>query len=102
MCRDVVEEMQRPWADLDDATLLAASGEHPDAFATLYRRYEAVIAGWLLRRCGDPHVAADLTAETFARALLHAARFKDRGGQQAVGWLLAIAGNLHPGGMRWA
>lgn len=87
--------MHRSWHHRTDAEILAGVAADPDAFDAFYRRYEALVAGWLLRRCADPHLAADLAAETFARALLHAGAFRDRGGQPAVGWLLAIAGNLH-------
>lgn len=59
----------------------------------LYERHEAIVAGFLMRRTRDPELTADLTAETFAAALLGAGRFRDEG-QQAVGWLLGIARHL--------
>ncbi len=64
-----------------------------DAFSELYVRHEAIVAGFLVRRTRDPELAADLTAETFAAAIVAAAQFRDEG-QSAIGWLLGIAGNL--------
>lgn len=48
--------------------------------------------GYFLRRVGDPELAADLTAETFAAALGAAARYKPVGATAAP-WLFAIAHN---------
>jgi RNA polymerase sigma-70 factor (ECF subfamily) len=75
---------------LTDAELLAAARKDPDAFAAFYRRYECLILGYLLRRSGDPEVAADLTAEVFAAALRAAGRYRPES-PNAVGWLLTIA-----------
>jgi RNA polymerase sigma factor (sigma-70 family) len=51
------------------------------------------VAGYLIRRTRDPDLTADLTAETFAAAILGADRFRDEG-RSAVSWLLGIARNL--------
>jgi RNA polymerase sigma factor (sigma-70 family) len=77
----------------DGALLRRAAAGDRDAFSTLYARYEAIVAGFLVRRTRDPELAADLTAETFAAAVLGAAGFRDDG-QSAVGWLLVIARKL--------
>jgi RNA polymerase sigma-70 factor (ECF subfamily) len=78
--------------DADDADLLAASHSDPDAFAVFYRRYERLVAGWLVRQCRRPDLAAELAAEVFAAAYLAAPRF--RGGPEPAGaWLLGIARN---------
>ncbi len=80
-------------ADLDkcaDAVLLAGTFADPDAFAAFYRRYERLILGYMLRRTGDPELAADLSAEVFASALRSARRYRPEG-PSAVGWLLTIA-----------
>lgn len=79
---------------LSDGELLrrAAAGESA-AFSVLYVRYEAVVAGLLVRRGRDPELAADLTAETFAAAIVGAGGFRDAG-QAALAWLLGIARNL--------
>jgi RNA polymerase sigma-70 factor (ECF subfamily) len=62
------------------------------AFIEFYRRYERLVAGWLVRRTGDAELAADLTAEVFAAAYLAAPRFRD-GPEPAGAWLLGIARN---------
>ena len=48
------------------------------------------LLGYFARRTRDPEVAADLTAETFASALVARRRFKP-GGPPAAAWLFAIA-----------
>jgi RNA polymerase sigma factor (sigma-70 family) len=73
-----------------DAVLLAGTRADPDAFAAFYRRYERLILGYLLRRTGDPELAADLTAEVFAAALRAASRYRPES-SSAAGWLLTIA-----------
>jgi RNA polymerase sigma-70 factor (ECF subfamily) len=60
------------------------------AFAEFYARYEPAVLAYHRRRVGLPEVAADLTAETFARALASRTRFKPSRGT-AVGWLFGIA-----------
>lgn len=59
-----------------------------------YVRYEVIIAAFLVRRTSDPELAADLTAETFAQAVVGAHRFRDEGQPSAIGWLLGIARHL--------
>jgi RNA polymerase sigma-70 factor (ECF subfamily) len=80
-------------ASSDGQLLRAAAAGDRDAFSELYERYETIVAGFLVRRDRDPQLAADLTAETFAAAILGASAFRDEG-QSAVGWLLGIARNL--------
>jgi hypothetical protein len=71
----------------DGELLRRAADRDREAFSTLYVRYEAIVAGYLVRRTRDPDLAADLTAETFAAAVLGARGFRDEG-QSAIGWLL--------------
>jgi RNA polymerase sigma factor (sigma-70 family) len=62
----------------------------PEAFAALYRRNERAVAAFLMRRTGRAELAADLTSEVFAAALI-AWR---SGGERAVheqAWLYGIA-----------
>jgi RNA polymerase sigma-70 factor (ECF subfamily) len=60
------------------------------AFIALYAEHSRPLAGYFLRRTGNPETAADLVAETFAAALAGRRRFDpDRG--PAVGWLYGIA-----------
>ena len=68
-----------------------ASGSFdPDAFAELYHRNERAIAGFLMRRTGSAELAADLTAEVFAAALL-AWRRHARPALDEQAWLFGIA-----------
>jgi RNA polymerase sigma-70 factor (ECF subfamily) len=76
-----------------DEEILAALAQHPDDFSLLYRRHVRGLLGYLLRRTGDPELAADLCAETFAAALDGARRFDPARGP-AVGWLYGIARRL--------
>lgn len=82
-----------------DSVLLAGTRVDPDAFAAFYRRYERLIIGYMLRRTGDPEVAADLTAEVFACALRAAGRYRPEG-PTAVGWLLTIAQRILASSLR--
>lgn len=88
---DVVDVRQR--RSSTDGQLLRRAARDGAAFGEFYDRYEVVVAGYLMRRSGDRDLAADLTAETFATAFVHAHRFADDG-QPAVGWLLGIARHL--------
>jgi RNA polymerase sigma factor (sigma-70 family) len=63
------------------------------AFTAFYRRHEDAILGFFRRRTGAADVAADLTAETFARARAGRDAYDpDRG--EARAWLFGIARHL--------
>jgi RNA polymerase sigma factor (sigma-70 family) len=74
----------------DDEELVELTPVQPYAFAVFYRRYERAVLGYFMRRTGDPEIAADLAAETFAAALDGVRRF-DRSRAPAVAWLFGIA-----------
>jgi RNA polymerase sigma factor (sigma-70 family) len=80
-------------ADDPDAALVAAVAARDDAaFTVLYRRYLPVVLRWCVRETGNREIAADLSAEVFAAALISARRY--RAGQGSVlAWLLGIARN---------
>ena len=78
---------------MDDADLLARARHEPAAFGAFYRRHVGAVLAFHRRRTGDPEVALDLTAETFARALEGVASFEPGRGP-ARAWLFAIARNL--------
>jgi DNA-directed RNA polymerase specialized sigma24 family protein len=80
------------WDDAPDERLLATARAEPGAFGGFYRRYEDRVLSYFLARVGDPEVAADLTAETFAAALASAHRFRPRK-KPASAWLFGIARN---------
>jgi RNA polymerase sigma-70 factor (ECF subfamily) len=73
---------------MTDAELLADGGA--DSFAEFYRRHARRVAGYLMRSTGDAEVAADLTAETFAAALIARRRYEPGRGEPGS-WLLGIA-----------
>jgi RNA polymerase sigma-70 factor (ECF subfamily) len=73
-----------------DEDLLQATPESPEAFGVFYRRHVDAVLAFFRVRTGDPELAADLMAETFAAALLAAPRFKRRK-EPAVAWLFTIA-----------
>jgi RNA polymerase sigma factor (sigma-70 family) len=75
---------------VDDDQLLARSARDPEAFGAFYERHERLILGYFVRRVGDPELAADLAAETFAAALLGARKYRG-GGAPASAWLIGIA-----------
>lgn len=85
--------------EASDAELLAATRREPDAFALLYRRYEARLLSYARARTRNPELAADLVAEAFAAALEHANDFDPLRGSVA-GWLFAIAHNTLVTSMR--
>ena len=80
---------------LTDAELLERTAREPKAFGTFYRRHERLILRFLMSRCRDAELTADLAAETFASALEAADRFDPAraGSTSAVPWLLTIARN---------
>jgi RNA polymerase sigma-70 factor, ECF subfamily len=64
-----------------------------DAFGTVYERRHNLVLTFLLRRTRDPEIALDLTAETFAAALLALADRPPVITGSALPWLLTIARN---------
>jgi len=79
--------------EVEHAELLArVGGGDRAAFATLYRTYLPLVLRWCLRATGDRELAADLSSEVFAAALVRSDRYRPEAG--AVGaWLLGIAAN---------
>jgi RNA polymerase sigma factor (sigma-70 family) len=65
---------------------------HDDAssFELFYDRYFERVLAFFSRRTRDPELAADLTAETFAAALVARRRYRRRSGA-ASSWLFGIA-----------
>ena len=81
--------MARPDSRSDDE-LLRQTPEEPEAFGVFYSRHVDAVLAFFRVRTGDPELAADLMAETFAAAMLAAPRFKPRR-EPAVAWLFTIA-----------
>jgi RNA polymerase sigma factor (sigma-70 family) len=80
--------------DLPDAELLRRCGREPELYGELYRRHATAVYRRLLRDVPDEQVAEDMTAETFAQAWLHRARFRDEADGDVGPWLHGIATNL--------
>jgi len=75
---------------ISDEELLVASVRDEEAFAAFYRRHARPLAAYFVRRTGNPELAADLTAETFAQALAGRRNFEPSKGM-ATAWLYGIA-----------
>jgi RNA polymerase sigma factor (sigma-70 family) len=58
-------------------------------FEVVYRAHVGAVAVFFARRSTDPQTVADLTSETFVRAISSIHTFEGRGSLR--GWLLAIA-----------
>lgn len=70
----------------------AVAARDEAAFTVLYRRFLPVVLRWCLRETGNREIAADLSAEVFAAALISARRYRPDQGS-VVAWLLGIARN---------
>jgi len=64
-----------------------------EEFEQVYLRNVDVLMGYFGRRCRDPQVVADLTSETFVRAVEGFARFNPRRGSDRA-WLFGIAAHV--------
>jgi RNA polymerase sigma factor (sigma-70 family) len=73
--------------------LLLRSQSDAAAFAAAYRLLERPVLGYFMKAVGRPDVAADLMAETFARALESIDSFDPAKGN-AEQWLFGIARNV--------
>jgi RNA polymerase sigma factor (sigma-70 family) len=78
----------RPPVPFTDEELL--SSDDPEAFGLFYDRHVRTLLGFFSRRTNDPEAAADLTAETFASAIVARRRFVGTEAP-AVAWLFTIA-----------
>jgi RNA polymerase sigma-70 factor (ECF subfamily) len=73
-----------------DAELLLAARSCPEPFGVFYERHVASVLAFFRRRVRGPEEAFDLTAETFAAALVSLPRFQP-GPEPPQAWLFAIA-----------
>jgi len=73
-----------------DADLLVKSRENDDAFGVFYARHIDAVLAFFLKRVGDRELAADLTAETFAAALIAVPTYEPEL-SPALAWLFMIA-----------
>src|SRR4051794_14887552 len=77
-----------------DADLLRAARRDPEAFCRFYERHALRLRNHLRAEVGRREVANDLTAETFAQALVSLRRFRGETDDAAAAWLYGIARNL--------
>ncbi len=70
------------------------SGRRPSAFEQVYRANVATITGYFARRFTEPQTVADLTSETFVRAVGSFGSFDARMGT-ARSWLFGIASHVY-------
>jgi RNA polymerase sigma-70 factor (ECF subfamily) len=77
----------------DEQALLIAATADARAFAAFYRQFERGVLGFFMRATGRAELAADLTAETFARALESIDNYDPARGR-ADHWLFGIARNV--------
>jgi RNA polymerase sigma factor (sigma-70 family) len=75
-------------AAMSDEELLAS--HDTEAFGVFYDRHARTLLGYFARRTSDPQAAADLTAETFASAIVAQDRY-EVSGAPALSWLYTIA-----------
>lgn len=75
----------------DDAGIVAASLETPEAFGELFRRYAPRLHAYVKRRLGVA-LADDIVAETFTTAFRKRGRYDGRA--EFGAWLWGIASNL--------
>lgn len=76
--------------ETEDIALLSGG---PEGFGRFYLRYEDAVLAFFVRRTRSAELAADLTAETFARAL-QARRAYDESRGSPAAWLFGIAKHL--------
>lgn len=71
----------------------AAAGATAE-FERLYRANVEAVTSYFARRSADPHVVADLTADTFVAVITHFGSFDPRKGT-ARAWLFGIARHVY-------
>jgi RNA polymerase sigma-70 factor (ECF subfamily) len=83
--------MRRLPRERDDRELLRASREGGAGFDIFYRRHRDAVLAFHAHRVAEPELAADLTAETFAAALLAVHDAERLIPEIPVAWLFTIA-----------
>jgi RNA polymerase sigma factor (sigma-70 family) len=86
-----MEQVGAAWRDMSDADLLRRSLRDPEAFGEFYDRHARAILAFLYRRTASADMAADIAAETFAKAFLSRGRYREDSSASARSWLIAIA-----------
>jgi RNA polymerase sigma factor (sigma-70 family) len=92
-----------PHADEDPLAQAGAQQAAPgaqsrlDRFEQVYRREFGAVAGYFARRCADPQLVADLTADTFVAAIRSFGAFEERP-RSSRAWTIALARRVYD---RW-
>jgi hypothetical protein len=73
--------VSRPSADRDVRRIAT----DPDGFEAFYRAHVEVVARFVARRVGDPHLAADLIADVFVAAIDSASTYPPERGDPTAG-----------------
>jgi len=76
----------------DEHAIVEQAKRNPQAFGQLYDKYFEGIFGFVYRRTDDENLAADLTSQTFLKALQNLKRYEFRGLPFSA-WLYRIAAN---------
>ncbi len=79
--------------NISEKELIEKARTDEAAFGVLYEKSYDPIFGYLLRRCGDQHLAQDLTSETFLKAVKAFPKYCYQPGKPFVAWLYTIASN---------
>ena len=82
------------YSRLGDAELLRIARKDTAAYREFYGRHAQKLDGWVRKCVGNPDIAKELTAETFAEAYVGLKRFKPDADGDGAGWLYGIARNL--------
>src|SRR5580693_7259849 len=85
--------MLRDSSRADAAAPGGPSGSALAEFEQVYRGNVDVVMAYFARRCAEPQTVADLTSETFVRAIGAFGSFDPRRGSPRA-WLFGIAGNV--------
>lgn len=94
VCNQEAPTVPPPRVDEERPLRDAAVAGDLEAFGELYNQCRDTVYRYLMRRSnGDPHLAEDLTHETFVRALARIDSYREMG-RPFVAWLVTIASNL--------
>jgi RNA polymerase sigma-70 factor (ECF subfamily) len=77
----------------EEALVAAARGLGSEAWAEIYRRHAEQVYAYIFYRIGDRHVAEDLAADVFVRAIAGIQRYEWRG-TPLLAWLYRISHNV--------
>nr|MBA3826782.1 hypothetical protein [Ktedonobacterales bacterium] len=77
----------------DEANLVRRAQRDRAAFGVLYDRTVGAVYAYAYRHMSDHHLAQDVTAETYRRALELLPRYEERG-RPFLAWLLSIAARV--------